>query len=192
MFGTSRSLRSSVNSRTTRLTGLIAAVALGMGSLAGCAAGQISQTVDQVPNTDSASGEVGEIGVRDAIIATPDGPNYPAGSDAPITLWLTNSGGEPDTLTGITTSAGSVAISGDATVRPRSRLQIGGEGSALSATITALADDLNYGFSVPVTFTFATAGELSLNLPIAIPNEREADRPVIHIYPHEDETIWHD
>ena len=47
--------------------------ALALGLLSGCAAGQISQTADQVAAIDGANATVGDIGVRNALLQTPDG-----------------------------------------------------------------------------------------------------------------------
>lgn len=174
----------------TRLVALAAGAALGLSALVGCAAGQISQTVDQVPNIDSVQGLVGDVGVRDAIIAMPDGPNYPAGSDAALSFWVTNSGDAADTLTAVSTDAGPVAVNGDATVPAYGRIAIGTADADVSAVITGLTRDLNYGFSVPITFSFAHAGDITLRVPIEVPQEREADRPSLNIYGEEWDTIW--
>lgn len=209
MFRTARLQRSTTSARPRRsagrsadrgpggprprlgLAGAVAAVMLGAAALTGCAAGQISQTADQIANVDGAQGTVGEIGVRQALLATPDGASYPKGSQAPLTLWISNDSEEPDTLTGISTDAGTVAINGTATVAPGSLLQIGGDGAKVTAMVTGLSRDLNYGISVPMTFSFAKAGQLSLNVPIEIPAQRDdTPRPTINIYPEEPPDLW--
>lgn len=174
-----------------RLLSSVVGVALAAAVLTGCAAGQISQTADQIAGVDGAQGGVGEIGIHNALLDTPKGKNYPKGSEAPLTVWISNDSLNPDTLTGITTSAGTVKISGTATVPPRALLQIGGGDSKVTATITGLTRDLNYGISVPMTFSFAKAGQLSLNVPIAIPDERvDTPRPKIDIFPEEPPNLW--
>jgi copper(I)-binding protein len=173
------------------LAGAVAAITLGAAALTGCAAGQVSQTAQQIANVDGAQGTVGPIGVRQALLATPDGANYPKGSQAPLTLWISNDSTEPDTLTGISTDAGTVTINGTATVGPRSLLQIGGADAKVTAAITDLTRDLNYGISVPMTFSFAKAGQLSLNVPIEIPAQRaDTPRPTVNIYPEEPPQLW--
>jgi hypothetical protein len=127
--------------------------------------------------------------VRQALLATPDGANYPKGSQAPLTLWISNDSLDPDTLTGISTDAGTVKITGTATVGPGSLLQIGGDDATVSAMVTGLTKDLNYGISVPMTFSFAKAGQLSLNVPIEIPDQR-IPRPTVNVYPEEPPNLW--
>ena len=178
-------------SGTIRLRSGVAAVALALGAslLAGCAAGQISQTVDQVPGVDGGQGSVGQVAVHNALLATPDGANYPKGSSAPLTLWISNDAGSDDTLTSISTAAGTVKIDGTATVPARSIVEVGGDDSALTATVTDLTEELKYGISVPMTFTFAHAGTLTVNIPIEIPQER-APGMTTNIYPEEQPNLW--
>lgn len=167
----------------------VAALTLGASVLTGCAAGQIAQTADQIAGIDGAQGTVGQIGIHDALLATPQGKNYPKGSQAPLTLWITNDALASDTLTAITTSAGTVKISGNATVEPQSYLQIGGAGKAVTATVTGLTQNLDYGISVPMTFSFAHAGDLQLNVPIEVPEQR-APGTTTNIYPSEEPNLW--
>jgi copper(I)-binding protein len=178
-------------SRTIRLRSGVAAVALALGAslLTGCAAGQIAQTADQVPGVDGGQGSVGKVAVHNALLATPDGPNYPKGSDAPLTLWISNDASSDDTLTSISTSAGTVKIDGKATVPARSIIEVGGDDSTLTATVTGLTEELKYGISVPMTFTFAHAGALTVNIPLEIPKERVSSQTT-NIYPEEQPNLW--
>lgn len=175
--------------------GTVAAVVLGAAALTGCAAGQISQTADQVPNHDSAHGTIGPVRVANALLGDSSdtaGPvAFAAGSTVPITFWATNDAMEPDTLTSISTSAGDVTISGTATIPEQGALEVGGD-SAVSATITSATQDIKYGFTVTVDFYFQNAGKLTLEVPIAIPAERAADRKATDIYPSEESNIWHE
>ena len=50
--------------------------------LSGCAAGQYSQTADQVAAIDGANGTVGDIAILNARLAPTAREKYPAGSDA--------------------------------------------------------------------------------------------------------------
>lgn len=172
-----------------RTVGVVAALALGATVLTGCAAGRIAQTADQIASLDGAQGTVGQIGVIDALLATPDGDNYPKGSQAPLKLWISNDATTEDTLTAITTDVGTVTIDGTATVPPESLLEVGGPDATITATVTGLTRDLNYGISVPMTFSFAHAGDLSLRVPIENPQER-VSRPTTNIYPEESPNLW--
>src|SRR5699024_11062780 len=130
-------------------------------AVSGCAAGQIAQSVDQVPNHDGASGTVGSIGVHDAIIAGPADSDkadaYPKGSDSvPLRFWVTNDAAEADTLTQVTTDVGDVSLSGDAQVGDRSTLEVGAD-TSVTATISDTSQDIKYGFPATVEFHFANA-----------------------------------
>ncbi|MEO7127011.1 MAG: hypothetical protein ABI382_02440 [Nakamurella sp.] len=196
MFGTTRLHHGAASAGLRRrFIGTVAALALGVTALTGCAAGQISQSVDVVPNHDGAIGAVGPIGVNNALLGTSaDGPGpvaFTAGTAIPLTLWVTNNALEADTLTSISTSAGDVTLSGTATVPAQGALQIGGD-SAVSASIAKATADVKYGFPVSVDFYFKNAGKLSLQVPVTIPTERAAGRASTDIYPPEETNIWHD
>ena len=56
--------------------------------------------------------------------------------------------------------------------------------------VTGFTQNLDYGVSIPMTFSFATAGTLSLNIPIELPPERSTDRETIAILPPHPTPIW--
>jgi periplasmic copper chaperone A len=179
-------------SRTARRPRPLAVTAVFLAAglvLSGCAAGQISQTADQVAAIDGANATVGDIGVRNARLATPADPaGYPAGADAPILLWLTNEGLDADTLSSVTSPAGTVTISGEATVQGGATAQFGAD-TAVKLSLKGTAA-LPYGKSIPMTFTFAKAGQLTTNVPIEIPVERTGERPTIEILPPHPTPLW--
>ena len=129
-------------SRTPRFrpTGaLVAAGAvLGALALAGCGAGQITQTSTQVPAVAGANAGVGAVVVRDAYIEFGEqaqGANiYPRGGAAPLKMSIVNTGIQPDRLVSASSpAAASVAISGDAEVPPGRVLLIEGGPEAPAA-----------------------------------------------------------
>jgi hypothetical protein len=185
-------------SRTARLprrvlVPVVAVIAAAL-TLSGCAAGQISQTADQVAAIDGANGSTGYIGVRNALLAMPDSTTgYAKGADAPLQLWVSNSGVNPYTLSGVTSSAAtSVQITGTATVPGQSLTDF--TGSSVKLTMKSLTSAITYGESVPVTFNFTTAAGASsavtVNVPVAIPAERTGGRPTIVIQPTEGGNVW--
>lgn len=182
----------------------LAAVAVGVGvavALAGCGTGQVSQTAQQQSVVNGASADVGDIAIRDAQLSGPRnaGYYYSYGSDAPLVLSIINSGSQDDRLVSVTSSlAKRVKVTGDTQVPGDSSLRIGagllsGESTAPSAspspapgsaniTLVGLqVEKLRPGKEVPVTFTFANAGEVTMNLPIATPafNKHEAESPSV-------------
>lgn len=180
-------------SRTVRLPRrvLVPVVAVMAAALAlsGCAAGQIAQTANQVAAIDGANGTVGQLGVRNALLATPTGSDYAKGADAPLQLWVSNAGLQTDTLSSVSTpAAASVQISGTATVPGNSLKDF--TGSTVKFTLKGLTSKITYGQSIPVTFTFASAGTLTINVPVEIPAQRTGGRPDIDLQPAEGDSLW--
>ena len=94
---------------------------VGAFALAGCGAGQITQTSSQQSGVGGASANVGQIAIREAAFAfTGDGKTatiYRAGSEAPLTMTVVNFGGQVDKLTNVSSPAAeSVKITGDGTI----------------------------------------------------------------------------
>lgn len=183
-------------SRTARLqrralvpTGL-ALLAAACLALSGCAAGQYSQTANQVAAIDGANGTVGSLTVLNARLAPTDSEDYPAGSSARLLLWISNDGLTPDTLNGVSTSAAkSVKITGDASVPGQSLADFATD-QGTKVTVTGFVQNEIYGQSIPVTFSFANAGSLSLNIPIQLPPDRSTGRPTVQIQPAHPTPIW--
>jgi copper(I)-binding protein len=124
---------------------VVSSVAIAAMALAGCGAGQVTQTSTQVPAVVGASGNVGAVAVRDAHIEFAEQPQgaaiYPRGGAAPLSMSIINSGGEPDRLVSASSPvADSVQISGNADI-PAGRLLIveGGGAEAPVAAPTAAA-----------------------------------------------------
>lgn len=111
---------------------LLACALAGALALAGCGAGQIAQTADQVDNSAGATVQVGGVRVVDAKIAFPDEAEgaalYPAGGTAPLQMRIVNSAAEPDRLLSARSQAArSVEISGETTVPSGRVLLVEGE-----------------------------------------------------------------
>ncbi len=101
-------------------------------ALAGCGAGQITQTSSQVSGVGGASANIGQIAIREAAFPfTGNGKSaviYPQGGTAPLTMTVVNFGGQDDKLTGASSPAAtSVTISGDATIASGRLLLVNGE-----------------------------------------------------------------
>ncbi len=157
-------------------------------ALAGCAAGQITQTAGQVSAVSGGSGKIGEIDVLNVQFNSPSGTEYPKGSDAPLQVWVSNDGLDPDTLTGISSPvAASGAITGTAVAQAQS---IEDFGTKYKVTLKGLTSPIQYGVSVPVTFSFKSAGSVTINVPVAIPGERTTGRPSIDMAPSESGSVW--
>lgn len=169
-----------------RVRALTAAAALTLGLLvSGCAAGQISQTADEVAAIDGANGGVGDITVRNVEMVTADTGGYAKGADAALQLKISNQGLSADTLTQVNSPAAtSVEVNGPVQVPAQSLLSIGAQ-APITVTLKNLTDAVSYGQSVPVTFSFAAAGPITVQVPIAIPDQRQGARPTLDIEPAE-------
>ncbi|GGM04156.1 hypothetical protein [Nakamurella endophytica] len=179
-------------SRTVRPRGATLAacvVAAGL-VLSGCAAGQISQTAMEAAAVDGGNANAGNLSVLNVEFSQTGPGGYAAGQDAPLQLVLSNSGLQSDTLTAISsTVAGSGAITGQAVIPGQSLVQVGSD-TPVKLSLKGLTAPILYGKSVPVTFTFQNAGQVTLFVPIAIPAERSGERPTADIQPPEPTAIW--
>lgn len=100
-------------------------IALLMGALVGCAAGQVTQTADQESAVNGASGQVGPIAVRDAVFVYPSGDEhfYAAGSAAALTLTIVNTEGTEDRLVAVQSPVGQARLDGSTTIPGRSAVR---------------------------------------------------------------------
>ena len=124
-------------SRSVSSTRVVLAVGAMAGALAlaGCGAGQVTQTSSQVSGVDGASANIGQIAVRGAEFPfTGDGKSaviYRSGGTAPLSMRVVNFGGQSDKLTAASSPvAASVTINGDGTVSAGKLLLVEGEPAA--------------------------------------------------------------
>jgi hypothetical protein len=159
-------------------------------AVSGCAAGQYSQTADQVAAIDGANGAVGDISVLNARLAPTARESYPAGSSARVLLYVSNSGFTADSLEDVSTSAAqSVKITGDVALPPQTLADFASE-TGTEVTVTGFLQDQYYGVSIPMTFSFANAGSIDLNVPIELPPERSTNRETVNILPPHPTPLW--
>ncbi|MDT8911007.1 hypothetical protein [Amycolatopsis sp. PS_44_ISF1] len=96
--------------------------------LAGCGAGQITQTDTQQPAVNGTYAQVKTLVLRDAAVVYPaQGAGYSAGQSAPLTLTLVNQGAQDDQLVSVTSDAtgGPATISGSTAIVAGHSLVIG-------------------------------------------------------------------
>ncbi|MGH4007601.1 MAG: copper chaperone PCu(A)C [Pseudonocardiaceae bacterium] len=167
--------------RPVAVSALIAVCCAAAAGLAGCSAGQITQTNSQVAAVDGAFGDVGNnIALRDVQIPLPPSPDgtYPAGSSVPVLLTIVNLGATADELIDVTSPAASqVLVLGTNTIPPgtnvtstagstpagaQSPLVVGELRIVLSTT-----QPLRAGLNTPVTFVFRDAGKVTVPVPMA-------------------------
>lgn len=159
-------------------------------AVSGCAAGQYSQTAQQVAAIDGANATVGNIAVLNVRLAPTEREYYPAGSSARVLLYISNDGLSADSLEGVSTSAArSVKITGDATLPPQALSDFASE-TGTEITVTGFLQDQYYGVSIPMTFSFANAGTVDVNVPIQLPKERSTNRETVNILPPHPTPLW--
>jgi copper(I)-binding protein len=83
--------------------------------LSACSAGQVTQTGTQQRDKTGAQAQVGDISVREATLAYPDGGSYASGDNAALQMAIINDGSSDDALVGVSGTGFSGAVFTDAT-----------------------------------------------------------------------------
>jgi copper(I)-binding protein len=110
--------------------GLVAVLAL-----AGCSAGQDTQTDSVEPAVNGMLGQVGPIAIRDAEFAYPQGGVYPSGGSAPLVLTIVNTGPTDEALIEVSSpAAASVDVRGARDLPARQTIQVGTPDKVASPT----------------------------------------------------------
>jgi hypothetical protein len=159
--------------RQRRALSLALLVALVVPVLGACGLEAQDETSREHTQVQATNFAVGGVQIRDVFVTYPsNAPSRPY-----IVATLVNDGSSPDTLTGVTTSLGTVTVSGGSltlppgvvvnTVQPS---PAGGSTLAISTTPTG-GTPAAVGTFVPVTFSFATAGTSSqVQVPVVSPD----------------------
>ena len=87
------------------------------------------------------------------------------------------------------TAAASVELGDALVIPPQGRIDIGADAD-VQVIVTGLTADLLYGQSIPLTFTFEQAGQVTTNVAIEVPVERSGERETINILPPHPTPIW--
>lgn len=199
----------------------LATAALGLmtaAALAGCGAGQITQTSAQEAGVNGANVTSKDIAIRNAQLAYPDnrGRAWAAGDDVQLELTIVNQGVLPDELKSISSpsaqkvevtgarklpgdtalraefseqqpaapaesssaaspsAAGPSASGSSASAEPSGSLVPGEDLGKITITVTGLKQqELRPGDTLPLTFDFAKAGDVHIEVPIANPSGSE-------------------
>lgn len=183
-----------------RPLGMVASSVLAVGvaaAVAGCSAGQITQTDAHLAAVNGDQGSVGPLRISDAKLAFPedDARHWSAGSDVPLSMSIANNGSNGDRLESITSPVSDdISIEGDKVVAARKALTVGGReavslgeedaetgaGELGNATVVlrSIKQDLFPGQIVTMTVTFRDAGQVEMRVPIAAPTyARTAEAP---------------
>ena len=168
-------------------TSAVALAACGLSAaivLSGCSAGQISQSASQQPAVNGTLAWVGDptsgIALRNVHLRAPQTTDYvQPGGDAELLFVAVNESAEKDDrLVSITSSIGTVSLTGNLQVPAGGTLIVGtpdGTPSALDATEGAstveaavqISEPITNGLNYPFTFTFERSGQKEINVPIS-------------------------
>lgn len=146
-------------------------------ALAGCAAGQVAQTSNEVGAIDGVDRDAGNIALRGLAIEAPNGNSYAKGDSAELILVLANTGTATDNLVGISgsaitswQSAANGAGEGNQSVAlaPGSAVHYGTPNATASLRITGLKSALYPGSAITLTFRFTRAGSITTSVPVQV------------------------
>ena len=162
--------------------------------LAGCGAGQVTQTDSQVAVIEGADRDIGNIALRDVLVPYPDASHgsYPVGSDVPLQFTLVNQGASADELVSVSSPIASrVLVEGETTMpaglsitsprqardsasptpslQPASPVDFG----ELRIVFVDITRVLRPGLNTEVTFVFRNAGSLTMPVPMGLPVDSE-------------------
>jgi len=170
-------MEAAVNRFTNRLAAASAGLAACGLLLTGCGSGQISQVADQQAAVNGTAANLKSIALRNIHLqATQSGDYLQPGRVLPLLFIAANS--SPDTndkLMGITSDAGTVALTGDGSIPAGGALIAGpGGGQAQPAgtpvpptAAVTLTKPITNGLSYNFTFNFEKAGSTTVAVPLA-------------------------
>ncbi|MGY1615133.1 copper chaperone PCu(A)C [Geodermatophilus sp. SYSU D00691] len=161
-------------------------------ALSACSAGQVNQTSSQLRDKVGPSAQIGEIELRAVELAHPNAGSYSPGDDAELRMAIVNDGDQEDTLTEISGTSfsrirltgsasgtgapapdgGTTTGAGDGITIPADSVVYLGENSE-TVTLVDLGEELLPSQTVELTFTFQEAGEVTLDVPVAAPDEAD-------------------
>jgi copper(I)-binding protein len=179
------------NRRSTRVAALAAGGLIGAVALAGCSAGQLSQTASQESAVDGSQAVINNVALRNVRIQALQNGDYlrPGATVALVLVVINQSPDVADKLVGISTDIGKVTVTGDPTLRAGGTLFVGTpngqnrkavdaiESAATVKATVALDKQITNGPNYNFTFNFEKAGSVSLAVPISAPEGPGQNEP---------------
>ena len=147
---------------------LIGAVALAVPAAAGCEAGDNAPTLEFHHAAGGAYTTFNGISISNAfVLGAPPASSVPAGSSASLFVSLYNGGAGDDQLTSVSAPdyATSVLVTGG-TVSLPAQGEVNLTGPQPSVVLSGLTKPLSGSEAIPVTFDFAHAGSVTLQVPV--------------------------
>jgi hypothetical protein len=161
-------IRASFGKSVARSTLIGGLALLAIAAVAGCEAGADAPTLEFHPASSGAHADFNGISISDAfVLGGPSGAAVPAGGSASLFVGLYNTGSSDDTLQSVSAQghAASVTIKGGSVTIPASGAA-NLTGPEPSVVLKNLSQPISGGQEIPVTFDFAHAGAITLELPI--------------------------
>jgi len=144
-------------------------LALLVGAIAGCEAGNDAPTLEFHPASFGAHTVFDGIQITNAfVLGAPSGSTLPSGSSAGLFVSLYNSGSSSDTLVSATApgTAGSISLSSGTVPLPANAAPVNLTGPEPEVVLEGLTQPLRGGSVINVTFDFAQAGTVTLPVPV--------------------------
>lgn len=145
--------------RISRRAAVVAAVVISaLPVVAACGAGQDSASRKIDTPADGVITSTGDVRILNALVVA-----APSGDTGTIAMTIANNGTQPDELVGLTSSVGSVQVTGRTQIPAAATLGLV-SGGTTQATITGLS--AKPGETIQLTARFAQAGEVTFGVPI--------------------------
>lgn len=141
---------------------------LAVPALAGCEAGANAPTLEFHPASSGAHADFNGISITNAfVLGAPSGSSVPAGGSASLFVGLYNNGSASDTLKSLSAQghAASVTVKGGSVAIPASGAA-NLTGPEPTVVLKGLTRPITGGQDIPVTFDFAHAGSVTLDVPV--------------------------
>jgi copper(I)-binding protein len=145
------------------------ALALLIPAIAGCEAGSDAPTLEFHSASSGAHTVFNGIQITNAfVLGAPTDSTLPSGASAGLFVSLYNSNVGSDTLVSVTATgtASSISLSGGSVSLPANASPVNLTGPQPDAVLENLSQPLRGGSFIPVTFDFAHAGSVTLQVPV--------------------------
>ena len=144
-------------------------LALLIPAIAGCEAGQDAPTLEFHPASAGQQADFNGIKITNAfVLGAPTGSTVPSGSSASMFVSLYNSRDNSDALLSATApaTAGNISLSGGTVALPANSAPVNLTGPEPKVVLEDLTKPLRGGTTIPVTFNFQHAGQVTLQVPV--------------------------
>ncbi|MDI9896207.1 hypothetical protein QM797_15890 [Rhodococcus sp. IEGM 1381] len=184
--------------RHRRVATTLALLAGGALALTACGAGQISQTATQVAAVNGNSADVGDIQLRNVHVVYPNSQEYSIEPGGTVELGFTAINSNPavaDELTGISSPEAQITIvdeaePGSTEIAASTALGAGAPADTqlddplvpiqlIKVEMADISENVRPGLTLPVTFEFANAGEVVVNVPVDAGHELERSEEAV-------------